>query len=279
MGTLKEKLEYLGETKNQLKAVAVTNGVAVDDETPFRNYPPAFAEKLAKMDEYERFIRAVAGESLRDWNPVDGVATITTRGITYTASDHYNSAGGRYPIVHIYPESDIYEKMYQDTLVPRDTSLPYVFNCHAKAANQILDLSRLPESITFLSPVTKTDTALVIAFLAFPPKVDFNKACVTLANAPNLFAKGLSFGKSVVNMTAGWLYYSHTGQADKPVYVMEGFTGNLYLDKLQISAEHLLGIINNLGEGSYTLNIGSHNVAKLTDEQLQIAYDKGWDVT
>lgn len=288
-GSLTEKLEYLSETKNQLKEVAVNNGVAVDDDTPFRDYPEAFNEALSasgdseKTEEYERFFRAVAGKSLQDWNPVDGVATITTRGIEYTAANHISGVT-TYSVVHIFPESDIYSDMYGGSTYDDDSyclnKLPSVVNYAGAASNNINDYSRLPEDIFFGLPDFRTES-FTPGFLALPPKTNFSKANVIWTNnaLTGLFNKGLSFGKSVINMTNNWMYYSHAANSEKPVYVMEGFKGDLYLSKLNIFAEHLIGIINNLGEGSYVLNIGDHNTAKLTDEQIQIATDKGWTVS
>ena len=289
-GSLTEKLEYLGGTKSQLKEVAIDNGVAVDDDTPFRDYPEAFNEK---MSDFNKFVRAVWGGSADDWNywlDEDGNKNITveTRGITYTAAEvtspsaAYN--GQEWGIIHIFPETDLYYDLYKNSAGKRSKYcfIPCRICDHNAFGADVFDFSRLPddEYITFRVPLFPGE-GIAMGFLAFPPSVDFAKSVVSYCHNQNqsFFSKGLSFGKSVSNMTNAWLYYDHSANSEKPVYVMEGFIGNLYLSKLNISAEHLIGIINNLGEGSYNLNIGSHNTAKLTEEQIAIATAKGWTVS
>lgn len=56
-----------------------------------------------------------------------------------------------------------------------------------------------------------------------------------------------------------------------------------YLNKISISAEDMVNIFNNMidrsSEGTVKyITLGSTNLAKLTEEQKQIAYKKGWDL-
>ena len=48
-----------------------------------------------------------------------------------------------------------------------------------------------------------------------------------------------------------------------------------------LTSEHLMSIINNLvaSENTRTLTLGSANLAKLNDEQIAIAVNKGWTVS
>lgn len=103
----------------------------------------------------------------------------------------------------------------------------------------------------------------------------------------DLFTNGLKFGKKVFNCNANWI---NTGLWDSwPtdgvfVSVPEGFEGTLYLSKILIKTECLVNIINNLADMSgtdtvYTLNLGTDNLAKLTEEQIAIAEAKGWEIT
>lgn len=298
MGTLQEKLKYLGETKEQLKFVAVAHGVAVGDATPFREYPQALEERLARLDLLEKFERAAQGKSFQDWNPYpidpDETATfeeapakymiaVETRGITYYVR-------GDSPRVNIYPD------MGHELNVANATGhvdLPVFFATNDGMATKelyqapVFDASRytvvnaanggIAPNVCwrgFLSEGTPR------SFIALPERCQLSGKFHFICNTSQYFlAQGLSFGKWVSGMTVNSFLYSQLSVGDKPVYVMEGFKGNLYLAKLNISAEHLLGIIKNLGEGSYALNIGSHNIAKLTTEQIEIAEAKGWTVT
>lgn len=101
-----------------------------------------------------------------------------------------------------------------------------------------------------------------------------------------LFLHGLKFGKCVTSCASNWLYGAFIGtwHGDVFVSVPEGFEGTVYLSKIPIKAECLVDIINNLAdmsgtETTYTLNVGTDNLAKLTDEQIAIATEKGWSVT
>lgn len=223
-----------------------------------------------KLDLYERYLRACNGVSHVDWPE-----TVTTRGMQYTQSQSISCA--------IYPEMDISAISYGIT------NMRYFKPGIAYAANGnsavIVDMSRLSAKFKVSSSVKdaeiiyhEPDVYQNVVFAGLP---DFCRCPSLAANDTynTAYSQGISFGKYVSGMSANSIVRNHTANGDKPVTVMEGFTGNLYLAKLNISAEHLIGIINNLGEGSYKLNIGSHNTAKLTAEQIAVATEKGWTVT
>lgn len=102
-----------------------------------------------------------------------------------------------------------------------------------------------------------------------------------------LFTNGIKFGKKVFNCSSNW--FNPTAYGNWPadgifVSVPEGFEGTLYLSKIPIKTECLVDIINNLADMSgtdtvYTLNLGTDNLAKLTEEQIAIAEAKGWEIT
>lgn len=269
MGTLKKKLEYLAETKEQLKAVAAANGLAVDDTTPFRECAQLIGEKL---DVYERYFRAACGSSFEDFEPYENSEgkreiTVETRGIKYTVDDSY--------FCFIYPCMKL-DSMKSSTnsfadITPQHTAI-YMWK------KSVVDYSRLSADAAIRIEDSRAESNCPV-FFAFPERCILNNPALLFAANAEVFSQGLSFGKSISSMSASTIYYSMLNFPDKPVYVMEGFTGNLYLAKLNISAEHLRGIINNLGTGSYTLNVGDHNIAKLTAEEIAIATEKGWKVT
>lgn len=102
-----------------------------------------------------------------------------------------------------------------------------------------------------------------------------------------LFTNGIKFGKKVFNCATNWIAGPLIGSWPAEgvfVSVPEGFEGTLYLSKILIKTECLVSIINNLADMSgtgtvYTLNLGTDNLAKLTEEQIAIATAKGWEVT
>lgn len=255
-----------------------------------------------KLDLYERYLRAEFGESFKDWNPqpIDPNETATldeapqkykieveTRGVKYTVR-------GDCKRCVIFPDMTVEVEAYKSNIDAYNTvSLAHYFSYGdvielTADALPVYDASRhkvIDKSNGNLIPTHIGKHSFgenyPFTFIAFPEFVKFgeNKYDFLCHGMDEFLSKGLSFGKKVSGMSASTFYYSQLDLSDKPVYVMEGFTGNLYLAKLNISAEHLIGIINNLGEGSYKLNIGSHNMAKLTAEQIQIATDKGWTVS
>ena len=118
---------------------------------------------------------------------------------------------------------------------------------------------------------------------------DKHKLCnKTVQHADNnkIFCNGLKFGKRVIGCHSNWFSATVLGgwQYEIFVSVPEGFEGTVYLSKLPIKAECLVDIINNLADMSgtetvYELNLGSDNIAKLTEEQLAVAEAKGWIIS
>ena len=54
---------------------------------------------------------------------------------------------------------------------------------------------------------------------------------------------------------------------------------NLNVQSCPLTHDSLMNIINCLGDGlSYTLTLGATNLAKLTEDEIDIAYQKGWTV-
>lgn len=102
-----------------------------------------------------------------------------------------------------------------------------------------------------------------------------------------LFTNGIKFGKKVFDCNTNWIQgtlYGNWPAEGVFVSVPEGFEGTLYLSKILIKTECLVSIVNNLADMSgtdtvYTLNLGTDNLAKLTEEQIAIATAKGWEVT
>ena len=245
-----------------------------------------------KLDLYEKFFKAQLGISQVDYEPyeteLDGVVTkvITgeCRGIPYTIP--YNST-----CCAIYPEMNVTAVLEGTGFRRNDTYFPHPTRNSNGDNREVVDMSRLHayidgyESENALEIQYAESTAYMdTVFAGLPDVCRLSASSFYSHGHENSYSQGISFGKEVIGMSAKSFAYDHTTLGDKPVWVMEGFKGSIYLAKLNISAEHMLGIINNLADMSgtgttYTLNFGSHNTAKLTDEQIAVATEKGWNVT
>ena len=122
---------------------------------------------------------------------------------------------------------------------------------------------------------------VAIKSLILPKHCRLDKYCVYGGTQGVTFSNGLKLGEYVY---ANSLWLSFTLSNECFVDCLDGFYGNMYLSKIPMSAETMVGLFNKLKDfkgtsTSYTFNIGSSNKAKLTDEQLAIAIDKGWNVT
>lgn len=125
-------------------------------------------------------------------------------------------------------------------------------------------------------------------FIALPDKYTTSNGCYLMSPGYNGAYKyflhyGISFGRKVEGMHTSWIYSDIQAYGEKPVYVDEGFKGTLYLERISMSAETMVNIFNNLADISqtaenYTLGLGPTNIAKLTNEELNIAYAKGWEI-
>lgn len=111
---------------------------------------------------------------------------------------------------------------------------------------------------------------------------------------PNTFVYSAYFLHSMDGLRGGLYlsqHYTRTNNS-KWIYgsVLEGRVKNppnsdvpYYLQFISISADDMVGIFNNMIDrskqsGTKTITLGENNLAKLTDEQKQIAYAKGWNL-
>ena len=153
-------------------------------------------------------------------------------------------------------------------------------------SNRIIDFSNAVFSSDKDTLAIRTNFGRIIS-VTFSDHQRLSSATLNgAADAGVILTHGIRFGKKVFEASSNWLgtIYGTWSVDSVPVFVPEGFEGTLYLSKLPLSVETMVGIFNNLADMSgtgttYTLNIGSDNLAKLTTEQLDIAHMKGWEVT
>lgn len=284
-----EKLSYLKETEEQLKNTLKAWNPAITDETTFRELAED-VERKRKLN--DKFFHCAEGRSFVDYTKDEnGVYSVTTRGITYKFNENgWNTL--------VAPESKTGD-IATNRMGP--IALKAVAHGTSTLAGKpvedypVLDLSRIqnPGSGERLEAVPADSFAP--SFFALPtggsPQGNFVgfRACSksdVATRYPHLFAQGISFGTFIGwNSVNSFFTADISALGDRVVTVEPGFSGSsLHLSRLSMSAETMINIINNLSDINpnpygYTLDFGATNLAKLTEEQLNIAYEKGWNIT
>lgn len=276
MGSLKEKLEYLRETKELL----------FPDFMEKQSQALTFRERIKWALDFVELFSALVRYSYAESEP--GVYTdrcFPLRDITLADGSVVQAHNGRdtyFVIPHIvvgnYVHGDGYTYVFP--FMFGGSGVPNYDN-----GMQHIDLSRIElghPNASFAFYGFAIPRSLIL-----PDRVTLRDKTFYAGKKDTAFVNGLRFGKSVVSAHANWIGNSLFGTLPTdgvPVYVGEGFTGTLYLSALSITYESLIGIIDNLADLSdsdttYTLNIGDMNLAKLSDEEIAIAEEKGWIVT
>lgn len=99
------------------------------------------------------------------------------------------------------------------------------------------------------------------------------------------FTNGLMLGKRSVNSNDTWITnYIGDESSERYVDCMDDFEGTIYLSRISMTVESMVRMFNKLkdltGTGEeYTFNVGTDNLAKLTEVQKHIAENKGWRLT
>lgn len=273
MGTLKEKFEYVEETKQKIREALEEMGATVTDEDTFRSY----AEKIAEVHPDGLYIEkriehiitgvderpredTVLGQYAFDYDDMicpkiiyseDYVGNIT---IPFSA----RGAGGTYS----QTVSGLYIS-YHRVIAPETCGLRVFLNM-IKPAFLILPTSANLVKYTFYNGSKGTDN--------------------------NSFTTGLGFGQSVYDSDSMWINRP-LSTTKRVVKFPKGFRLNdgkkLYLSKIYITQECMKEMVENLydyigtGEATSatrTISVGSTNKALLTADEIQNALDKGWKI-
>lgn len=273
MGTLKEKFEYVEETKQKIREALEEMGATVTDEDTFRSY----AEKIAELHPDGLYIEkridhiitgvderpredTVLGQYAFDYDdmicpkiiyPEDYVGNIT---IPFSA----RGAGGTYS----QTVSGLYIS-YHRVIAPETCGLRVFLNM-IKPAFLILPTSAYLVKYTLYNGSKGTDS--------------------------NSFTTGLGFGQSVYDSDSTWINRP-LSTTKRVVKFPKGFRLNdgktLYLSKIYITQECMKEMVENLydyigtGEATSatrTISVGSTNKALLTADEIQNALDKGWKI-
>ena len=274
MGSIKEKIKYIKETKKLIREAIIARGVDVPENTTFRDY-------ANKIDEIP------SGVDIGDYydlttKPNGGIRSYITQIPMIDTSD---CTSMRY----------MFEDCTRLTTIPQlDTSkvtnMEYMFDdCSSLTSipqlytSKVTIMSCMFYDCTSLTSIPQLDTSKVTIMqymfyncklLTEIPQLDTSK----VTNISDMFT-GCSSLTTLGGLTNLGQAYSTTQSANYYKYKLDlSYSNNLTHDSL-------MNVINNLydiatkGCQPQQLVLGSTNLAKLTEEEIAIATNKGWSVS
>ena len=271
MGTLIDKLTHLKSVKEAIKTAIINKGINVSDEDTFSSY----ADKINGI------------------KPIDYAISAIMPNYSYLCEDFIDELGvAQYVKMFIFPELN-YDSNYR----VRPRLLIHGYNAYSgnnsPASVNYADFSRIKvPNNRYVEFINDTVYGVGLKTLILPDKVylksnafgasRINKFSVIVGTVYDTFER-LIFRGNVYSCSSSWLICTDPGR-DIKVSIPKDFTGTLYLSKARLTAETLVSMFENLADltdtgKEYTLNLGTSNLDRLTDEQKQIAYDKGWTLT
>ena len=250
MGSIKEKIKYIKETKKLIREAIIARGVDVPENTTFRDY-------ANKIDEIP------SGVDIGDYydlttKPNGGIRSYITQIPMLDTSD---CTSMRY----------MFEDCTRLTTIPQiDTSkvinMDYMFDdCSSLTTIPLLDTS----NVTYMSCMFYDCTSLTSI-----PQLDTSK----VTNISDMFT-GCSSLTTLGGLTNLGQAYSTTQSANYYKYKLD------LSMSINLTHDSLMNIINNLydiatkGCNPQQLVLGETNLAKLTAEEIAIATNKGWSVS
>lgn len=280
MGTLKDKLDYLEETKRLLREELNKAGATITDEDTFRSY----VEKVADASGCGYITNAF----LHAYNGTPEQTVITDLMGDYSAT----SNAAYFPAIR-YPDLKSEDGSLIEAVVPfgargvGETASP-----NTVLSQGYYNFSRIKATknykvkvfLRYVRPAT----------LVLPDRVDLVRNTLINGNGVDryTFTRGLAFGQSVVDSVSSWLYTTLLStSARRVVKFPPGFKmdsgGNLYLSKIYITSECMKEMVQNLYDyignadfdGVYrVITVGTNNYNLLTSTEVQTAKDKGWNI-
>lgn len=269
---LLDKLKYIEETKTLIKESLKNNVINVSDDDTFRSYAQKINEiKCFTQYSYVRNSLPVLPEMSNELGEVN----------------KYERASYFIP-PRMHSSSSILLSPYSLTYVKTPST-------YAAGECRYVDLSNISSDTYVLVP-ERFCYGNRLRTLILPDKVNLDKHCfygnskpssggfVSNTDTSNMFTSGIIFRGSTYACSSDWIGIKRSPTETHRVVLPKDFYGQLYLSKLNIFVDSMIDMFENLkdlnGTGkSYTLNLGTENLAKLTEEQIDIARSKGWDIT
>lgn len=312
--TIADRLQYLQETKKQIKNAITEKGVSVADTDTFRSY----ADKIKSIQNSE----GVSSEYFGDTIVYSDIANIGWISLIKKFTNSVITVDTSSPgyLFSYFPNLTIpkmtfakqllnlssffrYSKLKQIdfTIFAEDIDTSEVANMTYMFAS-CYDLENLNLSNFNTSKTTRMtnmfDNCLKLKSLNLGANFNTTKvnnmsfmfnACPKLEAIPKLNASGITTISSFCTgstelVDLGGLEnlgqaYSTTQSANYNAYRLNLSTNN------KLTHESLMNVINNLydiatkGCKAQNLQLGAENIAKLTEEEIAIATEKGWTVS
>lgn len=267
MGSLSKKIAYLKETIAILRQnlTEITN-VNFTDKRSLRTV----ADDVKKIDVYQSpwSVNKTRGSSGTD---VLGDYVIESSDMLVGQIGHISTTAGYWKLAVAYPGTLLFpaygkeDGLLYNTLPAFDLSEGrYLHDSHIQSICK-----------SYLIPNCRR--------LILPDRVDHTK------NLPSLFGNLACIPEGVYLPRAGsikssWISESNSVAKDETkghkIVAPPNAELEYYLQVATLSADTMVAIFNNLkdfsGDSERTLTLGSANIAKLTEDQKNIAYMKGW---
>ena len=267
MGTTKNKLQRMIDTKTELKTVANNNGGEITDETPFSEYPPEFERVIGEKYEQGK-TDGEQSESERFWN-----AYFPSR-VEYGGTGVFSGVGWK---------DESFKPIFDMTFYHQGLSMFY----SSRMTDIVSSLEKCGVNFKFIDLKNLNQMFAFAKTKSIPPMKLLNGTMsATFANCSNL----VTIRKLTLSSDGSDTFYSNTfGECTALENIeLEGVIGKNNFNvqwSTKLTRESLLNILNCLKDYSsdtsgtvWTVTIGDTNKAKLTADELAIAENKGWEV-
>lgn len=276
-----EKLNYLLETKNQIKNAITEKGVSISDTDSFRSYASKIKQIEGSGGSEDTFLNlrtngGITGSALFAYAPKEICNESLTNFIKKIDTSNMEDFS------YMFYYSKFKELHFDEWNMSNARDMSYMFtssilkeidlsNCNLKNVSNM--------SFAFYSSLSLLEVNLTNCDTSNVTSINniFNN-CMVLATV-----KGILDFINVTSLSGA--FGSMSGNAPKlleEIRIKNVNTSGLNLSYCEkLSYDSLIYLINNLLETTTTktLNLGATNLAKLTDEEKAIATEKNWTLS
>lgn len=266
MGKLANKIAYLKETIRRIRSAVAT---LTDDDyfnhSPLRNVAYALSDIYTRKSIWEAVTES----------GTDALGDFTIKGIT---NDGYDSKC----VTHYFRVVDgVVARESAPIIFPhycrvRNTS-GSIADDFADAALDLRGLDTLRKSYAY-SPNSNYYLIPYCRRLLLPENFSYENMCLSNVGC---MVGGLYLSKTSSEYSSNWVMIG--SDTEIPIKCPKDASVPYYLNKFTMSVDDMVAIFENMKDLSANasvkyITLGSTNLAKLAEEQKQIAYAKGWDL-